>query len=310
MENTIPDELYFAISRLLNPGGTSRTVMPLQVAAGPLARVPVATAIKVKRSLPSTTGVAITLTWINPERDFDKVSKYNIHVITEDTVVPTVYSAPTKSPWQFTVPLARSQRVILKVQTVLWNGQVSDIEIAPTVSLNVTLAAGEDIDALIDAAIAAAIPGIVDDVVAEITPLLDMNYIPAVPVTSVLDFNVATDTASLLSTSTDGKLVGIGIRVLTTLTAGGGANTCNITITNGATTTIIPVYSGSTVLNPALLAVIAPTTSAGGITSGDSFFIPLGDAEFTGTTSVVVDTTGQAANTGSVQVTLLYATKL
>jgi hypothetical protein len=366
--------------------------------------VPLVTGARIARERPFVGGVEITLAWFDPEVYRGAINKYNIYVTYSETDTPTVLVSPSKSPVSMIIPVAVTQKITLKIQTVLKNGQVSDLLNSPTVSttlsalenlvtvvdVNVIVAdaiAAADIPGLVDDAIAAYdfsaiidpavdaaitaedipgqiataitaadipgqvddaitaldIPGMIDDAitaedipgqiaagitaadipgqvddaitaadipgqVAAAVAALAVNYIPAVPTTDVISFASTSDSATLLSTSVDGKLIGFGWRVLTTMTFAGGASSASVAIVNGATTSTIPMYTSSA-LNAAFQASLTANNTAGGITAGDVFFMPL-DGEFTGTTSVTVTSAAAAANAGSLQVSLFYATKL
>lgn len=132
--NNLPAELLTAIQRLLSPGEQGRTVVPTRTSSVPRAKSP-----KVTKVTSSTDGVTVTLTWLSPEKDFSLISSYNLYVTTEDSLTPTIYSSPSQSPWTFKIPLARSQKIVIQIQTVLWNGQVSDLGVSPTTSVQAEL---------------------------------------------------------------------------------------------------------------------------------------------------------------------------
>lgn len=131
------DEQDYSLERLISPGAVGLTSLPLRL--GRSIVVPLVNSLKIARVTPYSGGTKVTLTWIDPEDYRDAISTFRVYMTSRDNPTPTMVAEPVKSPVVLTIPSTdTAQKVTLRVQTALRNGQVSAFEFSPTASVSVS----------------------------------------------------------------------------------------------------------------------------------------------------------------------------
>lgn len=127
------DEQDYALERLISPGQGKLTSLPLRLGRSII--VPLVNSLKITKVTPYSGGTKLTLTWIDPEDYRDAISTFRVYMTSLDNPTPTMLAEPVRSPVVITIPsTGTAQKVTLRVQTALRNGQVSEFQYSPTAS--------------------------------------------------------------------------------------------------------------------------------------------------------------------------------
>lgn len=129
-------ENEFSIKRIKNQTGTAEgTQMPPQLKGG--IRVPFVQNLKILRAENYSAGTQFTLSWDSPEYNPTvQISHYTIYVKSINSGQAEVSQTPVtvkNSPAIIKVDSSNATRAIMTVQTVLKNGQTSNVDESPTV---------------------------------------------------------------------------------------------------------------------------------------------------------------------------------
>ena len=113
--------------------------MPPKLQAG--VRIPAVKALKVARTQPWFGGTQVTLTWIEPE-DTRFINGFNVLVtgVLDDNQQPLGPYFVKRSPIQIRLQTQTAARPTFTVQTLLANGQTSDVSLSPSVSTSIEAA--------------------------------------------------------------------------------------------------------------------------------------------------------------------------
>jgi hypothetical protein len=136
MERLANNEETFVIDRIVNEnkvGGGS--LLPPQLSGQ--TRVPVVSNLRLIRSVSYFGGTQFTIGWNEPGELTHLISHFNIYVtgLLDDNKQPLGPFATRRSPAQVRAQSNSGVRpVALTVQTVLLNGQVSDMELSPSIT--------------------------------------------------------------------------------------------------------------------------------------------------------------------------------
>lgn len=125
------DDIDYVVSRLINQNGAAEgTTLPLRQQGQ--FRVPFVSAFQVLTSTTSFGGVIFTLGWL--DADARNVSHYNIYArdVLNSNAEPTLVGTSAKSPCTTKVISSAAASVTFFIQTVMQNGQSSDVVTGPT----------------------------------------------------------------------------------------------------------------------------------------------------------------------------------
>jgi hypothetical protein len=134
-------ELDFTVSRLINSTGTAEgTSLPPRMSAG--LRVPIVTGLRILKINNYFGGTEITLQWNEPPNVFRSVNGYNVYVrnLNGESTKPQGPFFARGSPATVRLVTSETTTVVLTVQTVLKNGQTSELGASPSVSTEVVIA--------------------------------------------------------------------------------------------------------------------------------------------------------------------------
>jgi len=128
-----PAEIDFAVGRLINTTNTAEGAILPPAQKGEF-RIPFVTNLQLVKTISYFGSTQFTLTWIEP--DSPQISHFNIYVygLLTNNRQALGPSTVTRSPAEVRVGSRTAVTVTFVVQTVLKNGQVSDLERSPSVS--------------------------------------------------------------------------------------------------------------------------------------------------------------------------------
>jgi len=236
-DNTLRDaklgraEVDYSVSRLINSAGAAGgTTLPPRLIAG--LRVPIVTGLKVEKIADFFGGTQITVSWLDSHDNFRLINGYNVYVqnLNDENPKPQGPYFSASSPATVRLVTDTTTVAVLTVQTLLNSGQTSDINISPSVAVNITAASSSPSD-------------------------FDPNTVPVDalednPAGSLITWNAADEATIFGPGATDAILVGSGAGAIpqfksrTTLNLVEGRS-------NLATATSIPFVASSGVLNEA-----------------------------------------------------------
>lgn len=135
----------YAIQRLINSNGVAGGPnLPPRFVAG--VRVPIVTGLKVDKVADYFGGTQITVSWLDVDSKF--VNGYNVYVqnLSDDNPKPQGPYFTTASPATVRLVTNQSTVAVLTVQTLLNNGQTSEITFSPSVTATISAAASSPDD--------------------------------------------------------------------------------------------------------------------------------------------------------------------
>ena len=128
-------DIDFIVSRLVNQTGSAEgSILPPRV-VGSL-RIPIVSNLRILRTQSYFGGTQFSLAWDEPTRALNIISHFNVYVLglLTNNAQPLGPFTTRRSPAEIRVQAETATTVTFVVQTVLLNGQVSDIANSPSVS--------------------------------------------------------------------------------------------------------------------------------------------------------------------------------
>jgi hypothetical protein len=126
------EDLLYVMQRLRNPGtvGEGSSVVPRLTGS---VRVPYPNGFRVASEVSFLGGTSFTLAWIDPE-DVGQIDSYNIYAknLLEANKNPTYVGSSASSPVAIRITASVAAPVVFFIQTVLKNGYVNDLSLAPS----------------------------------------------------------------------------------------------------------------------------------------------------------------------------------
>lgn len=137
-----PTDLQYIVERLTNLTNSAEgPILPPRLMAG--RRVPLVRNLRVAKSEAYFGGTQITLTWTDPPyEEARNVAGYNVYVqgLINKNIPPIGPYFTRRSPAVVQLKANDDSRVVLTVQTILLNGQYSELSASPSVAASVSAA--------------------------------------------------------------------------------------------------------------------------------------------------------------------------
>ena len=137
LDNTRLGNIEYVVDRLINPSGTAEGSVLPQRQRGYF-RVPFVTYAQVVNVHATTGGNQVIMVWEDAKGK--NIDSYNIYyILGAGTIAQAVFATSAgKSPAKFSLPASLTGPITFFVQTVMKNGQTSDLESSPTCTATLT----------------------------------------------------------------------------------------------------------------------------------------------------------------------------